>query len=150
VGLRAVTEPRDAVEIADFLTWKPPVAPFSVCITNPPYSIAEEVTRKCQVIAEITVLLLRVNFLASGERAEWLKAWTPDVYVIPNRPSFRGKGTDSTEYAWFVFDRRRRTGAGQLSILATTPKEIRKAEKERRLTGVQEEERASPPPSDNL
>lgn len=41
---------------------------------------------------------------------------TPDVYVLPQRPSFTGKGTDSTSYAWFVWTSAEKT-EGKLQIL---------------------------------
>lgn len=122
------------VEIGDFLERPSEAngypAPFAVAITNPPYLLAEEVARKCQALAEITVLLLRVNFLAGApvkhpERYTWLSAWTPDIYVLPNRPSFDGEGTDATEYCWMVWNRHRVNERGMVRLLGTTPKEER-------------------------
>lgn len=94
-------------------------------ITNPPYSLAEEFIRAARAAypdAEL-VFLLRLGFLASAGRLPlWRDVGTPSVYVLPNRPSFTGKGTDSADYAWFVWqlpddDVR----SGELRILAETP-----------------------------
>ena len=126
-ALRAHT---NNVEIADFLS--APIEPrsypplYDVVITNPPYSLAEEFIRKCQKLAGITAMLLRINFLESAARAEWLRAWTPDIYVLPNRPSFTGRGTDATGYCWALWDWQRENGRGSLRILAPTPKAERK------------------------
>jgi hypothetical protein len=53
----------------------------------------------------------------------------PDIYVIPNRPSFTGGKTDSIEYAWFVWSKYNDYGknsSGKIVILETTPANIRK------------------------
>lgn len=80
-------------------TWDEP----SVVITNPPFNIAWELLHhllKTFPHAHV-VLLMRLNFLASDGRADFMRQFAPDVYVLPNRPSFRGGGkTDSIEYAW--------------------------------------------------
>lgn len=39
-----------------------------------------------------------------------MRSHTPDIYVLPNRPSFSGKGTDSIEYAWFVWRKENKYG----------------------------------------
>lgn len=62
-------------------------------------------------------MLLRLNFLGSQRRAAWLRAWTPDVYVLPRRPSFTGRGTDSCEYAWCVWHEDRRGPRGSVEVL---------------------------------
>ena len=55
----------------------------------------------------------------------------PDLYVLPNRPSFTKNGnTDSIEYAWFVWGHDRYVSGGQArpsvwKLLDLTPKEER-------------------------
>jgi hypothetical protein len=113
------------VEIAwrtDFLTWHPRCArpnPFDVAIMNPPYRLAEEFVRKALTVSREVVVLLRLGFLASQKRAEWLRECPPDVYVLPKRPSFTGKGTDATDYAWMVWrsDPGEERYAGSLQVL---------------------------------
>ena len=89
----------------DFLSMTPPEVPYDVLLTNPPYSLAMEFVRHGLLMADHVVMLLRLNFLASGGRAAFMREHTPSVYVLPNRPSFTGKGTDSIEYAWFHWSR---------------------------------------------
>lgn len=105
---------------ADFLTHEM-LCP-DVLITNPPYSLAFEFAKKAVREAVHTVLLLRLNWLASAKRAGWLREHTPDVYVLPNRPSFINGKTDSCEYAWMHWSS---NTSGKLTILNTTPKEER-------------------------
>jgi len=103
---------------------------YDVIITNPPFSKALEFIKKSiKLEPEYVCMLLRLNFMGSGERSDFLRQYTPDIYVLPNRPSFNGKGTDSIEYAWFVWDRNKNfgsSGSGQIKILRNTDVKIRK------------------------
>lgn len=96
---------------------------FDVVISNPPYSLAQEVIEASMALATHVVMLLRLNFLASEERALFMRNYTPDVYVLPNRPSFVYGRTDACEYGWLVFSGPR--DAGGLRILDSTSKEER-------------------------
>ena len=102
-----------------------------VVITNPPYLPAYELlTHFLQAFPNAyIVLLLRVNFLASVARHDLMSAYPPDIYVLPNRPSFKGAGkTDATEYAWFVWGPSpRRREVGKLKILELTSLPERRA-----------------------
>lgn len=96
---------------------------FDVAITNPPYYFARQFVQACRPIAKIVVMLLRINILGGEKRQPWLAQDMPDVYVLPNRPSFKPKGaldTDATEYAWMVWEPARRT-YGRTQILNLTP-----------------------------
>ena len=99
-------------------------------ITNPPYSLAAQFIEHCRLLypgAEIA-MLLRLPFLASEERLEFFERMgMPDVYVLPNRPSFRSKGTDSTDYAWMIWtpDNPWKDTA-RINLLRSTPLEERK------------------------
>jgi hypothetical protein len=97
--------PGSSVGIADFLS-EPVRNDYRVVITNPPYSLALEFIKRSFQVAPNAwiVMLLRLNFAASQKRAAFMRAFPPDVYVLPNRPSFTGTGkTDATEYAWFIW-----------------------------------------------
>lgn len=111
----------DVRKAADFIDEQAPVG----LMTNPPLNIATELMEFFVGAGRWVVLLLRLNFLSSARRCPFLRRHTPDVYVLPNRPSFTGGGkTDSIEYAWFVWppaSRRR----GELVVLPDTPKETR-------------------------
>lgn len=77
-------------------------------IGNPPYSLANEFAWKAAAWAaehqNRAALLLRLSFLepASG-RAVLFSKHPPDVYILPRRPAFDGRGTDSTTSAWFCW-----------------------------------------------
>ncbi len=110
-------------DTGDFLKTTPPDVPYDVLLTNPPYSGAMEFVRHGLLMADHVVMLLRLNFLASGRRAEFMRAHTPSVYVLPNRPSFTGKGTDSIEYAWFHWSRLGEAPATVKVLRAVSPAE---------------------------
>jgi len=100
----------DQVFIDDFLTF-PGLDPApGTIITNPPYSIAQEIIEHCFEIApnaEI-IMLLRLAFLESKKRKPfWDKHPVTQLYVLSERPSFANKGTDATAYAWFVWSKYR-------------------------------------------
>ena len=112
--------------------------PASVLITNPPFRLAREVLALGLAQDATVVLLLRLNFLASAGRAEQMRRHAPDVYVLPNRPSFAGGGrTDSVEYGWFVWPRgQRERSSGSLQVLAPTPARERRPSTGARLSKV--------------
>jgi hypothetical protein len=88
-------------EDKDFFAWDDNV---DLILTNPPYSIAQEFIEHALPRAQCTIMLLRINFLGSVKRYDFWKNNRPDsLIVLSNRPSFTGSGTDSTEYAWFVW-----------------------------------------------
>lgn len=106
---------------------------FAVAFGNPPYSRAADFVHAAKIWARYVVMLLRLNFLASEERQPWLSTDAPDVYVLPNRPKFRiGSGTDSTEYAWMVWDSLRPQPRGLVQVLDLTPAELRGVRRVRR------------------
>jgi len=76
--------------------------------TNPPYRLAEKFIRKARRDAWIVALLLRLNWAGSIGRYKSLfsepENRPTEIFVLPRRPSFVGRGSDATEYAWFVWD----------------------------------------------
>jgi hypothetical protein len=132
--MRAEHEPRlreygcRAIHIGDFLSiakaghtalWPR----FDVVITNPPYYFARQFVQACRPLARVVVMLLRVNILGGAKRQPWLSQDMPDLYVLPDRPSFKATGaldTDATEYAWCVWEGAPRT-RGYVQILGLTP-----------------------------
>jgi len=108
---------------------------------NPPFSkavqFADLAIRQCSTV----VMLQRLNWLASEDRASWLRDHPPGVYVLPNRPSFVGPGTDQQEYAWYVWPPQHRT----VQVLRSTPKDERavgnaKPRKDKRQLALWKEE----------
>lgn len=84
---------------------------YDLIITNPPFSLAQEIIDhiltgvKDAPRQPIVVMLLRLNFLGSQKRHDWWQKHLPtSIQVLSKRPSFTGNGTDSQEYAWFVWD----------------------------------------------
>ena len=120
----------------DFLKFTP-VPRCEVVITNPPFSIAQQVIEQSLQIADVVVMLLRLNWLGTEVRHPFVSEFMPDVHVLPNRPKFdlMKRGTDSIEYAWFVWRRTGRLGArrtrGLIEMLALTPRGERKRDRER-------------------
>jgi len=112
----------------DFLKQRPR-AGFNLIITNPPYSIAQEIVEHALKFRRIDLphmpivgMLLRINFLGAQKRAKWWREhMITSLHVTPKRPPFRknklGKwGTDATEYAWFIWAPQREQS---ITILAT-------------------------------
>lgn len=110
--------PTPDVTAGDYLTWTPPHR-FEVVITNPPFSLADAFLEKALAEADFVVLLLRLCFLGATTRAPQLRKKMPDVYVLPNRPSFLGSGVrDNQEYTWCVWGPGR---GGRIEVLPVTP-----------------------------
>lgn len=75
-------------------------------VTNPPFSLATQFIDRSLGEADFVAYLLRLNFWGSKKRKEWWEGKEPThQFTLSQRPSFTGKGTDSTEYAFFVWDR---------------------------------------------
>jgi hypothetical protein len=88
----ALAECADRVVIHDFTDvqgWPT----FDCVITNPPFALAERIIHCALSLpgSPVVVMLLRLNFLEGAARAAWLRAQPPDVYVLPERPSFAHK-----------------------------------------------------------
>lgn len=105
-----------------------------VVLGNPPFYLAQEfIDRSRQLCphAEI-MLLLRLNYVGSEDRAAFMRRCPPDLRTLPNRPAFvpgkkpgvLGK-TDSIEYAWFGWPPGQRDH-GTFRVLASTSKDERK------------------------
>jgi len=74
-------------------------------LTNPPYSLAKEFVDHSLALSSTVIMLLRINFLGSQKRHSfWLENEPTSLFVLSKRPSFTGSGTDSTEYAWYVWE----------------------------------------------
>jgi hypothetical protein len=111
------------ITISDFLSMPNPTpGGYAAIVTNPPYSLAEAFVRKSLEIAPVVAMLLRLNWLGSMKRAAFLRENQPSVYVLPRRPSFTGGGTDSCEYAWFVW---RKYWAGNPEVRVLNPENCR-------------------------
>lgn len=105
---------------------------FDLSLSNPPFSIAMDIIQHSRRVAVHTAMLLRLDFWGSAGRAAYLRECPPDTYPLPNRPTFslnkKGKpGTDSNEYAWFVWPHEAvKRPYGRIRLLAETPANVRK------------------------
>jgi hypothetical protein len=89
----------------DYLTARYP-ARFDLIITNPPFSRAMEFLIKSLDEADTVIYLMRVNMLGAKKRRDfWNRRPPSHLFPLAKRPSFKGNGTDATEYAWFAWDR---------------------------------------------
>lgn len=103
--------------LGDFLTHDFGGRRFDVAISNPPYCRAQEFIEKCIAISDVTAMLLRLNYLGSETRSEFMRAHPPAIYALPNRPKFVNGKSDSCEYGWFVWG----LGDSRVRVLADTP-----------------------------
>jgi hypothetical protein len=63
--------------------------PVDVVITNPPYDLATDFLKRSLRDGNCVIYLLRINYLGSAKRAEFLNANRPThLYVLSERPSF--------------------------------------------------------------
>jgi hypothetical protein len=87
---------------------------FGCIITNPPFSLAEKFVLRSLTMLDPhwggdVLMLLRLGFLASKKRRQfWKKNPLTALFILSDRPSFRGEGeqTDKSEYAWFLWSTR--------------------------------------------
>lgn len=94
----------------DFFDWNDST---DLILSNPPFSLAKEFIEHSVSNSETVMMLLRLNFLGSKARHNWWNINKPtSLYILSQRPSFTGEGTDSTEYAWFVWDKSKRIPQG--------------------------------------
>ena len=77
---------------------------YDLVITNPPFSLAQEFIEHAMTMAPTVIMLLRINFLGAQARYDFWQMYPPDgLVILSKRPSFTGKGTDSIDYAWFIW-----------------------------------------------
>jgi hypothetical protein len=94
-------------------------------VTNPPYNSAEGfVEAGLRQTTHKLCLLLRLAFLEGANRQRTIFATTPParVWVFSERITFypagaEVKGSGTTAYAWFVWDKRAHTGGTELKWL---------------------------------
>lgn len=94
-------EEKDA--LLDSTNWGRP----NLVLMNPPFGLALEFVRKAIEVQKphggTVAALLRMAFVAGKARGAFWDGNPGDMHVLSRRPSFTGHGTDSCDYAWFVF-----------------------------------------------
>jgi hypothetical protein len=113
----------------DFLT-KDFKQRYAAVLTNPPYTLSFDFVQKAMSLSDTVIMLLRLNWLGSIDRYDFLKAATPDVHILTPRPSFVYGTTDSTEYAWYVWSP---FSTGKIHMLKMGPKRSKKVSREFKL-----------------
>lgn len=99
----------------DFLTEPmPPVKRLDWIVGNPPFTGFAAHVEHALAQAPNVAFLLRLAVMESAQRIECWRSWPLlRVYVLAERPSFTGGGTDSAAYGWFIF-RRGYTGRAEI------------------------------------
>lgn len=107
------------VHIGDFLEL--PLGTFDLVIGNPPFCDAEEHIR--HALSRVrsgghVAMLLRLAFLESRGRVPFWSAWPArKVWALSECPSFTGKGTDSSAYGFFLWQKGYR-GPTELEVVS--------------------------------
>jgi len=106
---------------------------FDVAIFNPPFSRALEFVQCAAKHARHVCMFQRLNWVANGTRAEWLRSRMPGLHILPNRPGHLAEsgGTDMQEYAWFLWPRQH----DEVRILSNTSSAVRKRDRLVATTG---------------
>lgn len=78
-----------------------PAGYFDHVMTNPPFSLAMQFACRGLVIGRAVSLLLRLGFLETRERRDFIDHTKPHLWPFPQRPGFHGTGNDMASYAWF-------------------------------------------------
>lgn len=114
------------VHVGDFLTDTPQPdvwAEWDAIVGNPPYASAEAHVRRAlgRVVDHggIVAMLLPLSFLESQTRIPfWREHPAACIYVLAERPSFTGKGTDSNAYGFFIWQSRRVKYPTRLEVIS--------------------------------
>lgn len=98
---------RDAMSHADATdaAWWKSLPPIDWVVSNPPFSVADQIVPLAHKYANNVAMLLRLSYLEPCEgRGTWLEEHPPSLIVLP-RISFTGDGnTDSVTCAWMVWN----------------------------------------------
>ena len=92
-------------------------------VTNPPFSLSIEFVTKSLQESDTVCYLQRLNWLGSDTRKNFWNSNPPDkILVLSKRLQFMKEmglksGTDSTEYAWFVWDKMNIVQGNNIEVL---------------------------------
>lgn len=109
---------------------------FDLALGNPPFSIAEAIIRGCLETSRAVAMLLRMDYLGSAARVPFWRTAASDPWlrILPEHISFDGDGTDSSTYAWFLWNVE--LSGPRVDVLEATPASIRSAQKPISPTGI--------------
>lgn len=101
--------PEEARLVGNFCdaAWPGKDRSFGLVLGNPPYREAQKHVETALTMSPIVAFLLRLGFLA-GQKSSgfWQKSPPAHIRVFSRCPSFTSGGTDATDYALMVWDRR--------------------------------------------
>jgi len=111
----ALSKVCDDVIISDFLQVSkgdlklPEHGCLGAIISNPPFSIAQEIIEHCFEISDEDteiIMLLRLGWLESKKRRPfWVNHPNVSLITLMERPKFIGKSTDFAAYGWFIWNK---------------------------------------------
>ena len=86
--------------------WQATQEDYDLVIGNPPFTLADEFMLCAHRIGRRWAMLLRLNVLEGENRADLFRLIKPGALVLPNRPGFKRKmsQTDACAYAWINSD----------------------------------------------
>ena len=100
-----------------------------VTISNPPFSLAQEIIEHSWERSQHIVMLLMLNYLGSDTRVDFMRRYPPNCFVLPERPMFEKGRSDSVVYGWLHWEPQRERSHGKLVVLGPTPVEERRADR---------------------
>lgn len=86
----------------DFFTYEP-AEDYDIIITNPPYSIKDEIIERCLQLHKRACLLLPLTALEGIRRGKLWREHGCSVMVLDQRVEFTGKGACWFNTSWFCF-----------------------------------------------
>lgn len=113
--------------VGDYTKLAEQLGRFDVAIFNPPFTKAMEFVLKAFRYSKHVCMFQRLNWIANGRRAEWLRPNMPGLHILPNRPGHLAESgkTDMQEYAWFAWPRQH----DETHILSTTDVKVRRRDR---------------------
>lgn len=77
---------------------------LAAVVTNPPFSLAQEIIPRALQAAPIVISLLRLSWLEVTHGRQWLARRPPDSIIVMDRYSFDHSGNvDNVCSAWFLW-----------------------------------------------
>lgn len=86
----------------DFFNYEPS-EPYDMIISNPPYSIKDDVLERCYELGKPFSLLLPITALEGTRRGNLFRKYGLDLLVLDKRVDFNGKGKCWFNTSWFCY-----------------------------------------------
>ena len=121
----------DAFSIADFLKAEVSAGAYDIALTNPPFSLFEEIAEESLRVADFACLYAPIDLLLRAEgRVGWLREHEKHVralFITPGPIGFRGPGTstDFRTYGLWVLHQEARAPMWSTLVLPLLPSSSR-------------------------